>query len=270
MRWLVVVLLIADWCVVDALFAQEKVATPNLKVLTYNIHHGEGTDGKLDLERIAKVIRDSEADLVALQEVDQNVGRSGQVDQPAKLAELAGYPYWAFVASIPLDQGKYGNAVLSKWKFDKTSFVALPIVNVRGAEQRSALLSVVTVPDAGSPLVFIATHFDHRRPHEDRLAAVETIHREMEQIKLDTAILAGDLNCTPDSPPAKQLKKTWSLTSEPELLTFPADKPRSQIDYVAVWATRPAAKWKLISAKVLEEPVASDHRPLLVTYQFQP
>ena len=53
-----------------------------LRVLSYNIHHGEGLDGRIDLERIASVIRASEADLVALQEVDQSTERSGGVDQP--------------------------------------------------------------------------------------------------------------------------------------------------------------------------------------------
>ena len=44
-----------------------------LRVLTYNIHHGEGTDGKLDLDRIARVIKAAEPDIVALQEVDQKI-----------------------------------------------------------------------------------------------------------------------------------------------------------------------------------------------------
>ena len=59
--------------------------TRDLRVLSYNIHHGEGTDGKLDLKRIAKLIRDSKADLVALQEVDKKVSRSQGVDQAADI-----------------------------------------------------------------------------------------------------------------------------------------------------------------------------------------
>ena len=55
-----------------------------LRVLTYNIHHGEVADGKLDVGRIAKVILDSQADLVALQEVDRGVERSMKIDIIAK------------------------------------------------------------------------------------------------------------------------------------------------------------------------------------------
>ena len=56
-----------------------------VRVLTYNIHHGEGVDGKIDLARIAAVIQRSSADVVALQEVDQATGRSNGIDQAAEL-----------------------------------------------------------------------------------------------------------------------------------------------------------------------------------------
>ena len=59
------------------LFAQDFPG--RLKILSYNIHHGEGVDKKLDLERIAKLISESDADIVALQEVDVNTSRSQHV-----------------------------------------------------------------------------------------------------------------------------------------------------------------------------------------------
>nr|WP_020468889.1 endonuclease/exonuclease/phosphatase family protein [Zavarzinella formosa] len=51
-----------------------------LRVLTYNIHHGEGTDDKVDLARLAEVIKVSKPDLVALQEVDRNTTRTKKTD----------------------------------------------------------------------------------------------------------------------------------------------------------------------------------------------
>ena len=53
-----------------------------LRVLSYNIHHAEGIDGKLDVARIARVINDCQPDLVALQEVDKLVERTESIDQP--------------------------------------------------------------------------------------------------------------------------------------------------------------------------------------------
>src|SRR5687768_15481548 len=70
-----------------------------LRVLTYNIHHGEGVDGRLDLERIARVITAEEPDLVALQEVDVKTRRTGGVDQAAELARLTGM-HFAFGKAI--------------------------------------------------------------------------------------------------------------------------------------------------------------------------
>ena len=55
-----------------------------LRVMSYNIHHGEGMDGKVDLPRLAGVIRAESPDLVSLQEVDQKTERTGKVDQPAE------------------------------------------------------------------------------------------------------------------------------------------------------------------------------------------
>jgi endonuclease/exonuclease/phosphatase family metal-dependent hydrolase len=64
--------------------------TVQVRVLSYNIHHGAGTDGELDLPRIANVIRRLKPDLVALQEVDKKTQRSRGVDQAAELGRLTG------------------------------------------------------------------------------------------------------------------------------------------------------------------------------------
>lgn len=89
-----------------------------LRVLTYNIHHGEGVDGRLDLVRIAKVIQEVDPDIAALQEVDQNAGRSGQVDQAAELGRLTKMRS-VFGGNIELQGGKYGNALLTRFEIIK-------------------------------------------------------------------------------------------------------------------------------------------------------
>ena len=62
----------------------------SLSVLSYNIKHGRGMDGKVDLPRIAKVIRSVSPDLVALQEIDRNCTRSGAVDLTSELGNILG------------------------------------------------------------------------------------------------------------------------------------------------------------------------------------
>ena len=111
-------------------------AVNELSVMTYNIHHGEGTDGKVDIERIAAVIKQADPDLVALQEVDQKVKRSGQIDQPAELARLTGL-HVVFGGNLPLEGGEYGNAVLSRFPIKRHENHSLPRTD--GGEQRGVL-----------------------------------------------------------------------------------------------------------------------------------
>ena len=81
--------------------------------MSYNVHHGEGSDGRIDLERIAAVIKEEKADLVALQEVDRGVLRSGKRDLPAELAKLTGMSVF-FENNFGYQGGEYGNAILTR------------------------------------------------------------------------------------------------------------------------------------------------------------
>lgn len=105
--------------------AHEKVTS--LRILSFNIHHVEGTDGKIDLPRQAKVIQDSNADLVCLQEVDD---RTGRVDQTARLAELTGF-HGEFVHQLDFSGGRYGQAVLSRYPISEAECIAGTLVLCR-------------------------------------------------------------------------------------------------------------------------------------------
>ena len=83
----------------------------DLRILTYNIHHGEGTDGLLDLERLAGVIGEARPDGVALQEVDAGTERAGGIDQAAAIAGHLGWEH-AFAEAMPYQGGSYGEALL--------------------------------------------------------------------------------------------------------------------------------------------------------------
>jgi endonuclease/exonuclease/phosphatase family metal-dependent hydrolase len=230
-----------------------------LRILTYNIHHGRGTDGKLDLERIAKVIRDAKPDLVALNEVDKGVRRSDKVDQPKKLGELTGLTP-LFEKNINHEGGEYGNAILSRFPIVKHKNYPLP--SKYEGEQRGMLVATVKLPD-DTDLHFAATHFDYRPADIERLASARYVRKTIEaDYPAAPFLLAGDFNASPDSKVMKRVERFWTIV--PTGPTFPAAEPRSRIDYVCA---RPMEGWRVLEAKVLEEPVASDHRPVLVVIE---
>ncbi len=240
-----------------------------LRILSWNIHHGEGTDSKLDLDRIAKVIKDVQPDLVALQEVDKNCARSQSVDQPTELAKLTSL-HAVFEKNIPLQGGEYGNAILSRWPIVSHRNHALPCFE--NGEQRGALIAEINVPlqhssTADFPLTFISTHLDHRRDDAERIASADQINNIVRQQSSAPKILAGDLNAAPESEVLKTILKQWSNTTITPMPTIPVDRPRTQIDYVLLWHSTQA---KVIEYRVLDESVASDHRAVFVVVELNP
>jgi endonuclease/exonuclease/phosphatase family metal-dependent hydrolase len=241
-------------------------------VLTYNIHHGEGVDRKLDLERIARVITAQKPGLVALQEVDVNTRRAGGVDQAAELAKLTGM-HVAFGRTIDFQGGRYGNAVLSRFPIESSETHALP--GAASAERRGALAAVVRPWESGPAVTFVATHFDHQL-EPDRIRQAEEINRLFAKDDGRPVLLAGDLNAEPESEPVARLREKWKDAAAGAArgddnagapgATYPAPRPTKRIDYVML---RPASAWCAADTTVVDEPVASDHRPVLAVVEWQ-
>ncbi len=239
---------------------QKKITTEDdqnlrLRILSYNIHHAEGVDGKLDVPRIAQVILSVEPDLVALQEVDKNTTRTGKVNQDIELAHLTKMNS-VFGSNITFQGGQYGNAILSKFPIIKNKNFLLP--NVDSGEQRGLLRSQIQISNKENVL-FFSTHLDHRRSDTERLASAEVINQIISLDNKSPAILAGDFNDVPESPTLKELGKLWLRTNKKILKTIPASKPSRQIDYIFV---QPKERWKIIESQVLDEDIASDHRAI--------
>ncbi|MGC4006444.1 MAG: endonuclease/exonuclease/phosphatase family protein [Pirellulales bacterium] len=243
--------------------ATEPPKTVRLRVLSYNIHHGEGTDGKLDLPRIARIIRDAEPDVVALQEVDRRVMRSKTIDQPAELARLTDLRS-TFGANIELQGGEYGNAVLSRYPIARSENRTLP--NHDHGEQRGVLEVELTVPGLRDPLFVMATHFDHRRDDAERRASAAAIRGFVGKRFQVPQLLLGDLNDVRTSPTLERLGELWTIAGD-ERPTIPAEKPTKQIDFILY---RPSDRWRVVETRVPDEPTASDHRPILSVLEFVP
>jgi endonuclease/exonuclease/phosphatase family metal-dependent hydrolase len=234
-----------------------------IRVLSFNIRHGEGMDGQVDLARIAAVIRSARPDLVSLQEVDVGTERTNRIDQVATLARLTGMAP-IFVGNITYQGGDYGNAILSRLPI--TSYQNHMLPNYHGEERRGAL-EVTVSPENGSTFTFVATHMDYQYL-ETQMAEAREVNRLFGNGQQTPTVVAGDLNALPQSEVVRIFGEVWSNTViGPPLPTFPADQPVRQIDYIFVL---PARRWRVVDAQVIAEPLASDHRPILVVLELLP
>jgi endonuclease/exonuclease/phosphatase family metal-dependent hydrolase len=248
-----------DWGLDGRVVGLTDFAADTLRILAYNTHHGEGLDSLLDLERIALVIWEADPDVVALQEVDQGVDRTGGRQQAAVYGELTGMEA-LFGEFMEYQGGLYGMGLLSGLPVQEWENHRLP----PGAEPRSSLAVRVRARRTGRPVVVAGIHF--YRTEEERLAQAQTL---MEVFSDEEApvILVGDFNSTLGSAVMELLAREWAIPPKvgaPN--TFPADGPRREIDFVLL---RPADRFHVLEYRVLDEAVASDHRPVLMVVELR-
>lgn len=244
------------------------VAPTRITVMTWNIHHGLGDDGAIDLERIAARIRSAQPDLVALQEVDVGTERSGGRDQLQLLADATGMQ-GLFGRAIRFDGGMYGHGLLTTLPIREQFLHPLP--RPFDGEDRSVLeTALIFGPDRELLRVF-STHLDHAAVDARNRIAQARFFDEVLAVADDAPtpmLLLGDLNDDPDSVALRTLLRTWrDASSETPAPTFPAGTPMKRIDYVLF---RPARRWKVLSSQVLDARGASDHRPVLTVLELVP
>ena len=238
----------------------------DVRVLCYNIHYGQGNDGKYDVERLAAVINEAKPDLVALQEVDVGVKRSGRVHQARKLGELTGMAV-RYGPTQHYQGGLYGNAVLTRLPILDVAIHPLPYTEAtaeRVTYPRGAIAVTVRGP-GGAPLRFVSTHFQHNVA-EDRVAEARAINGLFADDET-TTILAGDMNARPGSEPMKVLQERWThATVNLTAPTGPSKEPRYRIDYILY---QPESRFQLVQGEVIDERMASDHLPVFAILRLK-
>ena len=231
----------------------------NLKIMTYNIRHGAGMDDVIDLDRQAEVIRNAAPDIVGLQEVDSVVKRSGYIPQAAVFGEKVGM-YATFGPAIPLTGGKYGVAILSREAPMSVHNIPLP-----GAEKRTLLVCEF------QEYVFACTHLDLEE--ENRLASLNIILDEVARWEGKPFFICGDWNDVPSSTLISKMKRNFyfinNITDNKANYTFPARNPTRIIDYIASYGSGSNRVVKSKRSQVLNEPEASDHRPILAEISME-
>ena len=235
--------------IIATLFIFPLQAQNTLKLMTYNIKNANGMDNVCDFQRVANVINNASPDVVAIQEVDSMTSRSGQKYVLGEIADRTQMHAY-FAPAINFDGGKYGIGLLTKQVPIRLQTIPLP-----GREEERALI-LAEFED----YIYCCTHMSLTQ--EDRMESLKMVKSFTAPYK-KPLFLAGDMNAEPESGFIKELQKDFQILSNPKQHTYPAPEPKETIDYIATLKSN-ANGFALISARVLNEPMASDHRPILV------
>jgi endonuclease/exonuclease/phosphatase family metal-dependent hydrolase len=248
-------MIMIKWIACGWILAASVLAQP-LKVVCWNIHHGRGSDERIDLDRIAAVIAAETPDIVALQEIDQATRRSGGVDQAAVLGEKLGMEV-VFGKAMDFQGGGYGLAVLSRLPLDGHRIHRLP----GAGEPRIALEAVVR--SGAEELSVVCVHLDHQA-EAVRVAQVEALQKALDGRK--RVLLCGDFNDVPGSAALQGFSGEWQLVSkEHPAATYPAPQPERDIDHFLLRGLEPVGRLRVVGEKL-----ASDHRPVAGTIDTSP
>ncbi|AMO55032.1 endonuclease [Endozoicomonas montiporae] len=236
---------------------------PSLRVVTFNMAAGRVGS----LAELAKAMVALDADIIGIQEVDNQTLRSGGVDQAKELASLTGFNV-EFAKAIDFEGGEYGLAIASRHPIVATDL--LPLASGQ-EEGRVVQMAKVSVPEFEHPVTVFNTHLDTSEDPQLRLQQTRQLNKwTMNQrgIKL----LLGDFNDVRQSATYKELKRYWKDTwnNKSNERTWPASNPEIKVDYVF---TSPAQQWKVVKASLPAEdvrlkqirwPEVTDHLPVVV------
>ncbi len=245
-----------------------------IKVVTYNIHRAIGIDRKFSPERIIDILKTLDGDVVLLQEVDNGVPRSNELNLAEVLAEACGYEHFALSHNVTLKKGHYGNATLSRFPIHKQSNIDLTIDNKK---KRGCQHTTLRISDSKTDIQFLEVFNLHMGlSAKERQKQAGKLFKSKEFKRIDEhqpCIIGGDFNdwrsmlralfiigkdfqCATD--------RTSTRGSEIAMKTYPSFSPRGALDrlyYRGKIKTKHVSSTKMRIAKV-----ASDHLPVVATF----
>ena len=225
-----------------------------MRAVSFNVHHGTlGASGPVDPVRLGEVCAGFDADVLALQEIECGVARSGRVDLPAVVAEATGLAL-VFDPVRRVEGGRYGNALLVRGSFVQSASLRLyrPRLRFRG-ERRRAIEVLAHLDRPRLDVWIVASHLSIEPDEVDR-QLTEVVDRTARRPV--PKLLLGDLNRRP--PHVEAAAAGTGLTvADLSLPTYPADGPRIRIDHLLVGGLH-------VDRVSVPEVAVSDHRPLVV------
>lgn len=161
-----------------------------LKIITFNIAHGKGMDGKVDITRQANVIKNYQPDIVFLQEIDMYTKRAGETNQIREFSKQLGLPYCSMESNITIEEGYYGDGIISRFPIAFSTNYLMPLTDINH-EQRGILCNQITF--GTTKINLFSVHLSTYR--EERILAAKEINRILHKLdKSELVIMGGDFN----------------------------------------------------------------------------
>lgn len=245
-----------------------------LRVMTYNIHRAIGMDRRFRPERIVEVVASHAPDILLLQEVDEGVPRSRELDLARELAEALGFPYRAVGHNVTLRKGRYGNATLSRHPIVLERNIDLTIGRwKRRGCQHTALM--IEGRAGRRRLEVFNLHLGLTAHQREQQVELLTASREFASLSTEAACLvAGDFNdwrslLQPHLTNGLNFRSATDHTRSVlrPIRTFPAFLPRGPLDriyYRGHLRLISAARCRLRLARI-----ASDHLPVVADFELR-
>ena len=266
-------------------------ATESVRIMTYNIHYGNTIDNIFDILEISRVIRESQSDIVCLQEVDNFWSARSEFESLISIISIdAGYPYYIYnpIYDKPSSRGdkypneQFGTAILSKYKIVESHDYIIsrwssqkgdPQPGDPGFPSQYHGFGHVILDINGKNFSVYNTHLDYRanppKGYNETMRSIQV--REMLKIinyKYPT-VLTGDMNTDLNAkdvfePLLEHFNDAWQIAGEGDGKSFPCIQPNIRIDFILV------NKNSSINVKnaFLIQTQASDHLPVVADIDF--
>lgn len=236
-----------------------------IRLMTYNVGAvckfiGNDFTKEDNVKLIAEIVKESQADAVAYQELDSCNTRNDYFQLKA-ITESCN-PKWSYFYGPAIDYkgGKYGTGVASQNKrVIKTLYIPIPVKE----KSEPRVLTIVEYKD----YVIACTHLNGGQP-----AQVEYLNAEIKKLYGDSkkpVFLGGDMNAFPESPMMDEFRKAWTIISQTTDGTSVQSTQKPCIDYILQLNNKAKAA-KVVDSKVIKNAqagdmkIASDHYPVYV------
>lgn len=245
------------------------------RLVTYNIHRCIGVDRRFRPERVVDILGHHDADVVLLQEVDEGVPRSRELDLAVELAESAGYPHFAVGHNVQVRRGgRYGNCTLSRFPIARERNIDLTIGRRkrRGCQHTTLLLPPDRPGQEERRLEVFNLHLGlSAREREKQVGLLVRSHELADLDPKAPCIVGGDFNDWRSLlrpiftevfgfASATDLKSRWGAA----MRTYPSFAPRGGLDRIYYRGGLELEASRTCRLRLSQ--VASDHLPVVCDF----